>query len=410
MLVDTSKTPLDNLLRLLNFSNGTEYTADDVVFGIPGPYSDPAYPTFNTQITCTGKGEWTGTCTLYYTRLDLEGEIMYRTYKGGDFENIPAFFTHLKTVNDVRTEDLTLDLATIPDGTEELSTTIRASADGYLYIGSCAVFFTYKDGYVPPVPNPAEYFEVSIPAGTFSDGIQAFPNTARVVGELESRIVGTVAINRAEFELKPDYTEVLPFRYPIAEMLDQQGVRLCLLGRTVRDGRGTFFFTRYQEGGEVFTTARKVRMMAGNLQIETSTAAASALRTTTTNEGTVETVSYGFGHQDLGAGVVLDDGLWATMKIARATDSSNGSVEYSLNYSMTAGQPAVIGAVPEQQAWDLLGDRVVGALEFLDEAGELLWSIAAPMYGSTSFVDQAGFYAIVDQIATIRTELIAPPA
>lgn len=409
MLVDTSKSALDNLLSLLNFSNGTEYTADDVVFGTPEPYSDPAYPTFNTQVTCTGKGEWTGTCTIYYTRLDLEREVMYRTYKGGDFENIQAFFTHLKTVNDVRTEDLMLDLQTIPDGTQEVDAVITAKPDGLLYIGSCAVYFTYKDGYVPPVPDPAEYFEVSIPQGTFSDGIQSFPTAARVVGSLESRVVDGVAINRVEFELKPDYTEVLPYRYPIAEMLDSKGERLCLLGRTMRDGRGTFFFTRYQEGGEVFTTARKVRMLAGNLQIENIVVAASALRTTTTYSGTVETVAYGFGHPELGAGVVLDDGLWATLMITRQTDSASGGVSYSLNYSMTAGQPAVVDTVPEQQAWDLLGDRVLGAVEFLDEAGEVLWRITAPMYGSTSYVDQAGFYDVVDRIATIRTELIAPP-
>lgn len=142
MIVDSSKSGFDNLLALLNAGNGTDYTVDDVVFGPPSVYSDPAHPLHNTQITVTGIGDWKGSKTVYYTRLDIDREVQYGSYPSGGYANVAAFLAFVGTQSDVRADQIKLDIVSIPPAGEEVVTTISPVADSLLYFGQKQIVFT----------------------------------------------------------------------------------------------------------------------------------------------------------------------------------------------------------------------------------------------------------------------------
>lgn len=141
MIVDSSKSGFDNLLALLNAGNGTDYTVDDVVFGPPSVYSDPAHPTYNTQITVTGIGDWKGVKTVYYTRLDLDREIQYRDYPSGGYANVAAFLAFVGTQSDIRVDEVQLDLTSIPPAGTEALAVVNPVANSLLYFGQKQIVF-----------------------------------------------------------------------------------------------------------------------------------------------------------------------------------------------------------------------------------------------------------------------------
>lgn len=141
MLVNTSKTAFENMLALLNLTNGTEYTAEDVSFGPPVVYSDAAHPDYNTKVVMTGIGDYTGTMDIFYKRLDLAREIMYRTYQGGAYPDVPSFMAYLATYNDVVGSDVQLEINYIPNGPEDVTTRILPAANSWLYFGEREIVF-----------------------------------------------------------------------------------------------------------------------------------------------------------------------------------------------------------------------------------------------------------------------------
>lgn len=142
MIVDSSKSGFDNLLALLNAGNGTDYTVDDVVFGPPSVYSDPAHPLHNTQITVTGIGDWKGTKTVYYTRLDLDREIQYGSYPSGGYASVAAFLAFVGTQSDIRVDQVQVNLSSIPPAGTEAVAVVSPVADSLLYVGQKQVVFT----------------------------------------------------------------------------------------------------------------------------------------------------------------------------------------------------------------------------------------------------------------------------
>lgn len=141
MLVDPSKTAFENMLAMLNLTNGTEYTAEDVTFGAPVVYSDPLHPDYNTKVVLTGIGDYSNTMDIFYKRLDLDREIMYRNYEGGAYADVAAFMAFLETKNDVRGDNVRLELSAVPDGTEEITTRILPVDDSWLYFGERQIVF-----------------------------------------------------------------------------------------------------------------------------------------------------------------------------------------------------------------------------------------------------------------------------
>jgi hypothetical protein len=147
MLVDTSKTAFENMLALLNTTNGTEYTEEDVSFGPPVVYSDVAHPDYNTKVVMTGIGDYTGTIDLFYKRLDLAREIMYRDYQGGAYPDVETFMAYVATRNDVIGTDIILEIDYIPNGPGDIPSHILPAVDSWLYMGEREIVFLG----VPPV-------------------------------------------------------------------------------------------------------------------------------------------------------------------------------------------------------------------------------------------------------------------
>lgn len=141
MLVDTSKTAFENMLALLNLTNGTEYTAEDVSFGPPEEHSDAVHPEANTKVVMTGIGEYTGTMDLFYKRLDLDREIMYRDYDAAAYADVEEFMAYVATRNDVLGDNVRLEIDYIPNGTVDVTTRIFPTADSWLYMGEREIVF-----------------------------------------------------------------------------------------------------------------------------------------------------------------------------------------------------------------------------------------------------------------------------
>jgi hypothetical protein len=141
MLVDPSKTAFENMLALLNTTNGTEYTAEDVQFGPPEVYSNPAHPDHNTKVVLTGIGDYTGTMDIFYKRLDLDLEIMYRNYPIGDYADVAAFMAYVATHNEVRGDNVRLEIDYIPNGTVDVTTRLLPVANSWLYMGEREIVF-----------------------------------------------------------------------------------------------------------------------------------------------------------------------------------------------------------------------------------------------------------------------------
>lgn len=407
MLVDISKSAFQNMLELLNTTNGTEYTADDVAFGLPEAYSDPKYPDHNTRVQLTGVGEYSGTMMLYYARLDLAREIMYRNYQGGEFTTVQAFLNHVGIRNSVRTDNIRLGSTTVPTGDFEVTSQILPIDNSYLYIGSREIVFKAKTS-VTPSPDPTKYYEIDIPAGSLNDLHQDFASNARVVGAIDFITkTNDDTLVKVEYTVKPDYTEVQNRTYPMAVLVDVNNQRLCPLGFTLKDGLVGQHYTRYVAGGErPFTTARKVRVVSSGATIGRFNVALSALKKRINTTGSVETITHSFGADEGAAGIGLGNNLWACFRIQRKRQVVDGGETHLMNFSVSLGTPMVDGVHPTKATWDALGYRVLGGLEFLNAQGQVICRIEAPTYGIPMTTAQTAFWSVVDQIASMRVELV----
>lgn len=402
MLVDPSKTAFENMLAMLNLTNGTEYTVEDVSFGPPVIYSDAAHPDYNTKVVLSGIGDYSGTMDIFYKRLDLDREIMYRNYEGGSFANVAAFMAFVEERNEIRGDNVRLELAELPDGTVEVTTRILPIADSWLYMGDREIIFRVSDEYVPPVADPAQHYDIDVPAGTLNDGKQVFASNARVVGSIEFVAAGTVV----DYTFKPDYDEVVGKSYPMAVLLNEGKERLAVLGRTYMPGRQRY--TRMVRGGEApFTTARTIRALAADARVIQVPQPATALKTVWDIEEPIDTRSYGFGADGLGPGVDMNDGLRACLRITRIQNTQLNTETHELNFSITDGSLMVDGQYPSAAVWATLGERVLGGVEFLDAAGVVIFRIDAPTYGVVASTPQTGFWDVLEDIASFRVEMVS---
>lgn len=146
MLIDTSKKGAANLIDLINETNSTVLTDDDIALGVPAVFDDPEGTNDrNTEVVVSGKASsgFTGDVTVRYTRLDLAnlpkaGGLQY-TLTGS--ESVADMVTAIATKLDVAESAVELDVAEVP--TVETGSTgtvnIKAIDDSLLYIGSTAV-------------------------------------------------------------------------------------------------------------------------------------------------------------------------------------------------------------------------------------------------------------------------------
>lgn len=404
MLVDPSKTAFENMLAMLNLTNGTEYTVEDVSFGPPVIYSDAAHPDYNTKVVLSGIGDYSGTMDIFYKRLDLDREIMYRNYEGGSFANVAAFMEFVEERNEIRGDNVRLELTELPDGTAEVITRILPIDDSWLYMGDREIIFRVKDGYVPPVADPQRHYDIDVPAGTLNDGSQTFASNARVVGSIEFVPTGVVVT----YDLKPDYTEVKGRNYPVALLLDQTGNKLAVLGRTLTNWTTGERYTRLVKEGEVRqTTTRTIRVLADDAVVVATPQPKSSLKQTESSTDQLVTLSYGFGAAGLGTGIDLGSGLQAGLRITRSTLPQFNIKTYQMILTVSSTEGMVQDSPPIAETWNRLGDRVLGGVDFMDASGAVIYRIEAPTYGEVLTADQSGFFAIADQIESFRIEMVS---
>lgn len=138
MLIDVSKTPLENLIAQVIADNaGLQLTTADVTAGAPSVFAgDPQ----NTQVTLTavvGQG-WTGSKVFKYTRLGLDSGVAVPvttvTVVGADDQ--AGVETKVATALGLRKDQLTFSAYSAAADGVPGSITLAIVADSLLYVGA----------------------------------------------------------------------------------------------------------------------------------------------------------------------------------------------------------------------------------------------------------------------------------
>lgn len=152
MYVDRTKSAADNMLALINTSNGTTLTLKDVKLGDPvalapvylpkADASDPTEPRVvdrsadNTEFTVTGQGDYSDVVKLTYRRLDLDFEVQVLRYEARAYLNWTDFKLKFATANDIRVEELVFNPNNMPSMPGVNLVTVNPVAKSPLYFGT----------------------------------------------------------------------------------------------------------------------------------------------------------------------------------------------------------------------------------------------------------------------------------
>lgn len=146
MIVDNTLTPLQNVINLINETNGTTFTADDFVFSELTQTDftgDIVVKNSSLLVTCTLNNEFFGSQTLAFRRLYVQEIIksdLYSLKAGDTLEKIRQLIAdRYKLIADQLEWDLeTLD---VPPG-ETKTYTIKAIETSKVYLGELAIKIT----------------------------------------------------------------------------------------------------------------------------------------------------------------------------------------------------------------------------------------------------------------------------
>lgn len=159
--LDLTKNAVENMLNIFNTTNipdETDYlTKYDITFTNPValppvylPKSDPNDPeeplivdrtVSNTSVTATGIGNYTGTASLTYKRLDLDYEVQYLHYNAADYADWDDFVSKFGVQNTVLTSELVFTPADFgTSGVNQI--TITPVAGSLIYFGSKVIRMT----------------------------------------------------------------------------------------------------------------------------------------------------------------------------------------------------------------------------------------------------------------------------
>lgn len=146
MQIDIEKSALDNVIDLINATNGTSLTDAVIEIGAPAVWTDPeGLNTRNTELTVTAKAGsgYTGSVPVRFTRLDLAGfpgagELEY-ALTGED--TVGDILSAIATQLGVLEEAVELDVEEVPTVEEGETTTItiRATGESLLYVGEASI-------------------------------------------------------------------------------------------------------------------------------------------------------------------------------------------------------------------------------------------------------------------------------
>lgn len=158
MYVDRTKSAADNMLALLNTTNDAALTHRDFELGdpiaLPPVYlpkanpDDPDEPNIvdrsadNTQISATGKGDYSEVVQLTYRRLDLDFEVQFIRYNQVDYTDWADFKDKFAVKNDIRVEELVFTPAVLPSIPGVHDITVNPVAKSLIYFGSKVIKVT----------------------------------------------------------------------------------------------------------------------------------------------------------------------------------------------------------------------------------------------------------------------------
>lgn len=144
MEINVSNTGVKNVIDLINHTNTTTFTEEDISLGSPEGWTDPEEISgSDTRVTVTaieGSG-FEGTVDVTYTRIDLDvlrdGAAVI--YEMGESPTLETILTGVASLLGVNEEDVELSIVDVPAVEEDVVIQLTAVAGSYLYSGQCDV-------------------------------------------------------------------------------------------------------------------------------------------------------------------------------------------------------------------------------------------------------------------------------
>lgn len=146
MIVDNTKTPLENVINLINETNGTTFTADDFVLSelTQTDFSgDITVKNSSLLVTCTLNNEFYGSQTLAFRRLYIQEIIKSDRYALQPDDTLDSIRQMIADRYKLIFAELEWDLPTLDVAPGETKTyTLKAVDTSQVYLGSLPIEIT----------------------------------------------------------------------------------------------------------------------------------------------------------------------------------------------------------------------------------------------------------------------------
>ena len=152
MIIDSSKSPTDNVWTLINAANHTSFTSESgFLVGTPVAFNGPSNHNTKMTLTADQSGKYRGTQDVFYTRLS----VLQNVTNPSTTLNVPSrsatkadILTLLVSTLNLVASEVSLVESVYPDIP---SVTMVANPGSLLYVGSQVFSLTW------PKPTFAEY-------------------------------------------------------------------------------------------------------------------------------------------------------------------------------------------------------------------------------------------------------------
>lgn len=157
MLIDTSKTALENLVALIKDANpSSKVSTSNITLGAATARTPDANPRNTSVVITAGTGYQAGTKTLTYNRIGLDKGVVSPDLTidvaGNDSAAETTLLAELATQLGLKAGEFALDASTPLSGVSNDGTpvnlTLKANDASYFYVGSITIEVTW------PVVNP----------------------------------------------------------------------------------------------------------------------------------------------------------------------------------------------------------------------------------------------------------------
>lgn len=146
MIVDNTKTPLENVINLINETNGTTFTADDFVLSelTQTDFSgDITVKNSTLLVTCTLNNEFYGSQTLAFRRLYVQEIIKSDRYALQPGDTLNSIRQMIADRYKMIATELEWDIPTLDvDPGETKTYTLKATDTSQVYLGQLPIEIT----------------------------------------------------------------------------------------------------------------------------------------------------------------------------------------------------------------------------------------------------------------------------